>query len=283
MDDNHLRLETTRDDGDGFGGHHSLASVDYDIVAPVGSSVDIHTVSGDVNVHGTEAGVQVQTVSGDVSLTRVNGEVRITTTSGDVQANEVEGVLSVQSTNGDVHLGRSRLSEFNIHSTNGDFHMETPLTSGRHYFAKTVNGDVTLSVPPGTGATVQLRTLNGDVGTSMPVEIINNSRRNWQGRINGGGATVEMESLNGDLHIRESTQTSVASAPEPAFATASPFGFDAHAATFGSDFSQEWAAEGADSGGAGDDREDTVSILARLEQGELSVEDAMARLDALRR
>jgi hypothetical protein len=192
---------------------------------------------------------------------------------------------------------------------NGSLALETPLTRGEHYFAKTTNGDIRISVPTGTGAIVQMRTTNGELSCDLPTDVINRSRRNWQGRINDGGATLELETLNGDVLIEESAFSGAREAgpaPEAPPPPQAPAGLDtdwtpeppempdipgmpdlSEMPDPGSGISMQTPeAPGSDArstehrvdyGSA-----DSISILTRLERGEITIEEAMEKLDALR-
>jgi hypothetical protein len=124
--------------------------------------------------------------------------------NGDIAVSQAEGVLNVQTTNGSLTVAGSRLQRFHINTQNGDLFIDTPLLPGEHSFARSSNGDVELAVPSDSGFTVQMRTQNGDLDCELSHEVINGSKRNRQLRVNGGGATVEMETANGDVRVRAS-------------------------------------------------------------------------------
>jgi DUF4097 and DUF4098 domain-containing protein YvlB len=150
----------------------------------------------------------------------------------------------MHSTSGDARITDSSLRDFNLHSVSGDFHLDTPLTSGEHYYANTVSGDLVLAIPEGTGVTVQMKTVSGEVHSNFAqAEVIKSGRRHWQGRINGGGANLEMHSVSGDLTIRGG----------------------------GSNGSN---GDGGQQSGSGKASE----VLRALEQGEIDVEQALAQL-----
>ncbi|GAC1318783.1 MAG: hypothetical protein NVSMB22_01090 [Chloroflexota bacterium] len=242
--------------------------VDYRISVPPDCSVRVNTVGGHVNVRAIHAPVTVESVSGDVQMNTVEGAVTVTSVSGDLAARDLAGMLVVRTTSGHVEVERARLQRFNLHSVSGDFSLDTPLVAGEHYFARTVSGDLHLRVPPTTGALIQLRTTSGDVSCSLPAEVIKSGKRHWQGRINGGGAIVEMNSVSGDLFISaESVSETAPSHPaSPAEETASSPNTDPEETSQASKTTNE---------------SQTAAVLRLLEQGEISVDEAMARLDAL--
>ncbi len=259
---------------------------EYHIAVPASCSIQLHTVQADAAITGTRAPITVETVSGDLTLEDVVGECRLHSVGGDITARRLHGALVLQTTNGDVTIRHSRLHRFNVHSTNGDFEIETPLTAGERYFAKTINGDVRLMVPPSAGLLAQLRTHNGEIQSDLPCETINRSRRNWQARINGGGANVEMESVNGDLRI-------VAGAEQPNDSLQDGVTDADHSWNAGLEHDLTGSTRPADAVGFNPERsqqpnpetpnrqQQSIDILAELEHGALTVEEAMKRLDEL--
>jgi len=259
---------------------------EYHISVPVGCAIQLHTVQADAAISGTRAPLTAETVSGDLTVEDVVGECRLHSMGGDITARRLHGALVLQTTNGDVTIRQSRLDRFNVHSTNGDFEIETPLTAGERYFAKTVNGDVRLVVPPGTGLLAQLRTLNGEIQSGLPCETINRSRRNWQARINGGGANVEMESVNGDLRIVAGSERQNDSLEEDV-------SDDDHISIAALEYDvpgSQRPADAVDVNPEGSEQpnpetpnrqQQRLDVLAELEHGALTVEEAMKRLDEL--
>lgn len=276
--------------------NHGMLHADLRIEVPVGSAVTVNTIDGDIGMHGTRGPVELSTIGGDIHLHHTQGATKITTVGGDVHGEHLDGTLTLQTTNGDVTIRHSTLRRFNVHSLNGDFMIETPLARGEHYFAKTTNGDIQLWVPFDTGATVQMRSTNGEFHSELPTEVINPSRRHWQGRINGGGANVELETLNGDVRLEQSHDTDVfaSGASHPRDLPEMPDMPDVpnvpdlpdlphptseselEPENFGSSESETTPSRPNYSGA------DSIEVLARLERGEITVEEAMQQLDTLR-
>jgi hypothetical protein len=255
----------------------NVGSVEYDITVPRGCRVHVHTVSGDVDVRDTGASLAAETVNGDITIHDISGDSSITTVNGDVQGTRLEGTLAARSTNGDITIRESRLRRFTLNSVSGDFFIETPLTVGEHYFAKTVSGDLQLVIPRDARATIQLKTVSGDMHLEHPAEIIKAGRRHWQGRINGGGATVEMQSVSGDLDVSAgSNLRSPMAAERPTPAAPAPPAAPARPAA-PAPVAEPAPAEEPPSG-----ESETSQILGELERGEITVEEAMQRLEALR-
>lgn len=268
---NRVRIQTKGEKGGLLNITRSVSAVEYDIRVPRDCTVNAEGVSADVLVRGILLPVRVQSVSGDVHLQDITGEAQITTVSGEVVVQHMQGALSLRTTSGDTSVSDSKLSHFNLNSVSGDFSVDTAL-GGQHYLAKTVSGDLTLHLRPGTGATVQMKSVSGDVVCEVPAEIIKAGRRNWQGRINGGGATVEMNSVSGDMRIKTNENGKRTTSTIRDEGAVSPSSFS-QKSSFGK------VATAVPS--AAPPAKDTSSVLKALERGEISVEEALSRLDDL--
>jgi len=266
--------------------------------------------------------VSVESVDGDLSLSRIQGEITLSSVNGEIQMSEADGVLNVQTTNGGLIVDRSRLQRFHANTQNGELRIETPLVSGEHSFARSTNGEVELIVPADSAFTVQMKTTNGDLSCDLPHEVINGSRRNRQLRVNGGGATVELETANGDVRVRSTgagnerahnerdNHVDAPRAPHMPSAPHVPAPHMPHAPTVpptaavppapvippspmmpqmpsipGPDVIRDLSPDELSELERESDRvesENTLTILARLENGDLSVDEAMHRLESLR-
>lgn len=260
---NRVNINTRSDSGGLLSITWGTCAVLYDLVVPADCEVRARSTSADVDIAGLRAPIAVQTTSGDVAVNDIGADCSITTVSGDVTGRKISGALTLRTTSGDAAIRQSSLRHFNLNTVSGDFSVETPLTASAQYLAKTVSGDLHVFLPPDTGATVQMKSVSGDVVSELPANVIKSGRRHWQGRIQGGGASLEMTSVSGDLRIGRSQ----GGIPEP-----------------GSSPTQDRATPpGAeDSAAAPLPPSDTTAVLQALERGEITVEEAMARLDALR-
>lgn len=248
---------------------HVRGSHDYLVVAPRDCRVRVHTSSGDVRVEGTAA-TTVETSSGDITVEGIAGDCDLSASSGEISGRRLTGHLSARSSSGDVEIRESRLQGFELRSSSGKITVETPLLVGARYVCNTSSGDLRLFVPPGTAASLHLHSGSGRLECALPADIVRPSRRQWEARLNGGGVRMEMHSSSGSLHVlegwsptRQDTATGAHEGP-----VASP---ETHPYT-----SDAPSLEPAPQAGA-----ETTAILGMLERGEISVEEAMSRLDAL--
>lgn len=279
--DNHVELNVKEHRG----------STDFRVTVPRDCSILVRGLASDIEVSGISGRLELETASGDVSLEDVAGDITIRSVSGDVSGARLNGPFQVHTTSGDISVSESHLSRFDLHSVSGDFSIETSAPSDARFKVGTTSGDMRLFVPGDTGLSVKLDTSSGDVHSHLPVEIIQASKRHWEGTINGGGARLEMRSTSGDLEIRRSSRLSdMPPSPAPTTEPVSP-------PAPRSDISPEPLVTIPEGPPPSIDPEPQIpdvvavddtpnletksasEILAALERGEISVDEAMRRLD----
>jgi len=142
----------------------SIKTVSGDII--IEDSLDsenltLKSTSGDIkNTSTLTSTMDIQTVSGDVDLENVIGTTRIKTTSGDVKANTLEGEFNIQTVSGDVRMN-SLIGNTNIQTTSGDIKISR-LELQKESNMKTVSGDVHLGLE-NTHCEIRTKTTSGDV------------------------------------------------------------------------------------------------------------------------
>jgi hypothetical protein len=92
-------LELSSDEGRGTG-------VDYNLRVPAGSTVEVESVAGDVEVSGIDNSATVRVESGDVSVEDVRGSITIEAPQGDVSAEAV----STETGNAEITVGSGDLA-----------------------------------------------------------------------------------------------------------------------------------------------------------------------------
>jgi len=129
--------------------------------------------------------VNVRTTNGGVALTALAGNVVARTTNGGVNARGLTGGLDARSTNGGVSVdfaavGREKIS---MHTT---------------------NGGVTLSLPDSAKADLSASCTNGGISVSpdLKVDASEQSRRRFEGKMNGGGTPIDLQTTNGGIRVR---------------------------------------------------------------------------------
>jgi hypothetical protein len=141
------------------------------------------------------ATVRATTVNGVVTVTAMDGRVIAQTTNGGVVAKEIGGGIEARTVNGGVRVqlasqGRGR-----------DSHARVDLT--------TINGGVHLALPETAKATVTATWVNGGVTISgLHFEVKDQSKRHFEGDLNGGGMPIAMTTVNGGVTLGTSLDES---------------------------------------------------------------------------
>lgn len=203
---------------------NSRAWVDYTVVVPTGTSIDVRTVSGDVQVSQINGSARAETVSGDVvasglaqvaALRSVSGDVRGTALASDaaVSFNSVSGDITVSSlkaksatfetVSGDARVDSCDCGGAQSSSVSGDVSYTGTLAKGGRYVFTSHSGDIALVTSSGfelDAATfsgeIRVDGLTGQGDTDWP-----GPGRTRRGTVGGGGAVVEAKTFSGDLRV----------------------------------------------------------------------------------
>lgn len=156
----------------------------FDIQAPVGTTLQLKTVNGKAEVND---------VSGDFDISSVNGRIQMENTAGAGAA----------------------------HTVNGKITAAFAQNPQKHMSFKTVNGSIEATFQPALSSDVQVKTSNGGVFTDFEAAAVGGTapmgeRRNGRFvyrsdqsghfRIGSGGPELSFETLNGSIRILKQGQ-----------------------------------------------------------------------------
>jgi DUF4097 and DUF4098 domain-containing protein YvlB len=173
-------------------GNNISASVDYVISVPVGASVALKSISGDISVTNVKGEVRAETVSGDVNISATPNVSVAKTISGDVTARDigtqttlvlstVSGTvlgtglrvraLEAGSVSGDVRLIGSEVERLEARSVSGNIEFDAPLSKGGRYEFTSHSGNVRVVLSGNTGFELDADTFSGSVRSDVPVTL----------------------------------------------------------------------------------------------------------------
>jgi hypothetical protein len=129
--------------------------------------------------------VNVANTNGQIALTDLDGKVMARTTNGGVIAKGLTGGVEARTTNGGVNLDFASVGK-------------DPIS------AKTTNGGVSISLPQDAKADLSATWTNGgmQVSPDLKIDVVEKSRRRFEGRMNGGGPTIELHTTNGGIRLK---------------------------------------------------------------------------------
>jgi DUF4097 and DUF4098 domain-containing protein YvlB len=214
---NRVDVETTHQ-------NHSRAWVDYTVVVPTGASVEVRSVSGDVQVSEIGGSARAETVSGDITATGLGQVAALRSVSGDVRANGLssDGTVTFNSVSGDVTITKLKAKSATFETVSGDARVDGcdcggaqsssvsgdvaytgTLAKGGRYVFNSHSGDIVLVTP--SGFELNAATFSGDLRVEGLTGEGDTDRRGpgrtRRGTVGGGGAVVEAKTLSGDLRV----------------------------------------------------------------------------------
>jgi DUF4097 and DUF4098 domain-containing protein YvlB len=204
--------------------HGKIAS-ELVIRIPEKSSVEISTVSADIDVEGVEGEQSLQSVSGDidtetgkydVACESVSGDIEIAgessdaetsagTVSGDIILSNISGAVEAGTVSGDVTIDGGSFDRAAAESVNGDIQFMSDLRDGGKLAVESVNGDVDIDFSADISAEFDIETFNGDIDNCFGPEAERTSRYapglELSFEVDGGNGRVDISTLNGDIDI----------------------------------------------------------------------------------
>lgn len=219
-----VRVETKypKREGGFWGGDRISVSVDYKVwvpdqaavevhsvsgdvdVAPLGGKAEIVCVSGDVKLHGA-AGAEIKLTSGDLVLEDVAGDVFIKAVSGDLTVSRIKGSIEADAVSGDIDLRDvSGARTIEVKTVSGDVTYVGAIVAGGRYELGTHSGDVRMTIPAGSAFDLEANTFNGTIETDFEIKVVGKiSPREIRGTVGSGGATIALKSFSGDVELKK--------------------------------------------------------------------------------
>lgn len=204
--------------------YNRQSSAIIEVQVPAGTRVTASSVSGVIDVRGTQAEVVAKTVSGRVEVRGARDRVDAEAVSGDVDLRDVQGRINVEgvsanisiagaqgevnseTVSGDTRILRSRLSGLRAESVSGGISYEGNLDASGSYRMNTHSGSVGLTLPANVSATLELETFSGRINSEFPLTMqpgqTSGRGRRMQFTLGGGGARVTAGAFSGNITIR---------------------------------------------------------------------------------
>jgi len=144
-----------------------------------------------------------------------NAVVDVTTTNGGIALNDLAGKVTARTTNGGVQA-KNLAGAVEARSTNGAVNVDLASVGSERVVLRTTNGGVTLSVPERAKADISASWTNGGINLSnVKMDVIDRSRRSFEGRMNGGGAPIVLHTTNGGIRIRNRSDAVESTSDDP--------------------------------------------------------------------
>jgi DUF4097 and DUF4098 domain-containing protein YvlB len=205
--------------------HRGKDDAILDIKVPAGASLDINTVSADIDVQGVRGAQRLEAVSGDVTTaaygeqldvrtisgdavvngTGGNARVEVESVSGDVTVRGVDGELEAQSVSGNVELDLGTATRLQLETVSGNLKASLTLADAARFDAESVSGDVDVRFAKPVNGEFEFETFSGNIENCFGPKAERKSKyapgtelRFTQG---SGGARVSIDTLSGTISV----------------------------------------------------------------------------------
>ena len=184
----------------------STVSADIDVEKVIGEQ-SLGTVSGDIDTESAKSDVSAEAVSGDIEVSGQNKvtNTRANTVSGDVVLDGVAGVADAESVSGEVTVIDGTFERIDMNTVNGDILFRSALQAGGKLTAETVNGSVDLEFTDSVSGRFDIDTFNGDIDNCFGPKPERTSKYTPGLELSfqdgDGDARVNVSTLNGDISI----------------------------------------------------------------------------------
>jgi DUF4097 and DUF4098 domain-containing protein YvlB len=198
---------------------------DLRVSVPRESSIDVATVSADIEVEGVRGYQKLEAVSGDIDTEAFESDVRAGTVSGDVEVRgqgedtethgnsvsgdvvfyRLSGQVTAESVSGDIEVEGGAFDRAGFNTVNGDIEFVAELRSDGKLTAETVNGEVDLDFQGTVSGRFDIDTFNGDISNCFGPKPERTSRyapgQELSFQEGNGDARVTVSTMNGDVSI----------------------------------------------------------------------------------
>ncbi|HZY66902.1 MAG TPA: DUF4097 family beta strand repeat-containing protein [Rubrobacteraceae bacterium] len=145
-------------------GGERRTGIDYALRVPRGSSVEVESEAGDVQVLGLDGDVTAHAGAGDVTIENAGGSVEVRATRGDVVISDVNtdtGQVAVSVGVGDASMENLVVGPFDARVETGDVILSGRFSGSGEALVQT--GDVVVRLPPEDTRELTLEARIGDV------------------------------------------------------------------------------------------------------------------------
>jgi len=133
--------------------------------------------------------------------------IEVSNTNGLITVSNLAGKVVAHTTNGGV-AGKGLSGGVDARATNGGVNVELASLGSDAVVVDTTNGGVTLTLPETSKADITASCTNGGISVSGgKIEVSEQTRRRFAGRMNGGGTSVDLHTTNGGVRVQTASGT----------------------------------------------------------------------------
>ncbi len=222
-DGDHFEIEVEIPSGRGFGRRE--VDAELEIWVPMGSGLEVETVSATITVVGVNSWLRLSSVSGNIEASgaiteaefeSVSGSIRMSGSNTAVEAESVsggvdlEGVgrsVDVSTVSGSMTIRGGEVDRVSLESVAGGIEFEGSLAEGGRLEAECHSCNVVLVLPASTSAVFEISTFSGNIDSELGGTVERSSRyapgRQSEFSIGDGNGRVSVETFSGNVTLRQ--------------------------------------------------------------------------------
>ena len=184
----------------------ATVSADIDISGVYGEQ-ELQAVSGDIETESFSSDIEIESVSGDIDVDGDGTDImaEIVSVSGDIAGNRLTGEVEAECVSGDVTFDNGSFDDVEVETVNGDITLRAELRRGGALYAETVNGGIDIGFSGDVSADFDVETFNGKIDNCFGPRPERTSKYTpgWElSFTEGDGAgRVSLATLNGRVRI----------------------------------------------------------------------------------
>ena len=169
-----------------------------------GESIEIRTVSGDLEIEAETGRLELNSVSGDIEFVGRAERASVEAVSGDVTLSGLNGEVKVSTVSGDLSLESGDISRGQFESVSGELRLELALADEGRLSCESMSGDVEIRLPAAQEAAFSAQSYSGSIRSDFG-EVARASRGPGsllEAQIGANAARIRLETFSGDIAIR---------------------------------------------------------------------------------
>jgi DUF4097 and DUF4098 domain-containing protein YvlB len=186
-----------------FGFRTGRRSVTVALRVPKEADLEVHTGDGSIEVHPVSGRVNLSTGDGSITVDGLQGEIRLHTGDGSIRATGLSGRLAADTGDGSMDV-RGRFDVLDLRT--GDGGIDAAADAGSKVEAawsfRSGDGSITLRLPEGLGAEVDAHTGDGGISLDRAVTVTGTVKENTlRGTLGAGGPPLKIQTGNGSIRL----------------------------------------------------------------------------------
>jgi hypothetical protein len=186
-----------------FAGAGSLPEGRLRLQLPLGSRVDVRSVSGDVQIRGLKGDVAVTTTSGEITVQDAKS-AKLTAVSGDLDLRDISGPIEAKTASGELKLTGELSASLRFVSVSGELTVLGPCrVAACKITAETQSGNVLLPRRAENALSIRLRSHSGELsgaeGLAVEMKRVPGQPTEWTTRLGAGTGSLELTTASGDI------------------------------------------------------------------------------------